>query len=142
MIDESLIVARLNDQVADLRGRVEATLDFAQLAKAPVGKAVAYVVPSGDRAGPPGHVTGYGQRHSHTILVLIGVAAVNTRGGAGAVDDLRTLREAVIGALRGWAAAGWDSAMVYASGRLLAAPPGGAWWGLFFTVDIYEDDPT
>lgn len=139
MIDEDLIVGRIGDQVVTLRGRVEATLDFGPLTKAPTGQPMAYVVPSGDRAGPPGYVTGHDQLRTHTVLVVIGVAARNTRGGAGAVGDLRDLRRRVIGALHGWQAPGWDSAMTYASGRLLAVPAGGAWWGLFFTVDTYEE---
>ncbi|SOE00675.1 hypothetical protein [Caenispirillum bisanense] len=142
MIDHAAIAARLTAQVPDLKGGVEVSLDIAEIADRPVKLPQAFLCPTGDRAGPPAHVTGHDQRLAHSLLVLLGLPSRNDPTGGGGVSALEALRRDIRAALHGWMPAGGASALIYTGGRLIAAPKGAVWWGLTFSVDTYEDDPT
>lgn len=142
MIDHDAIVARLVAQVPGLTGGVKATLDVTEIAERIVKLPEAYVCPTGDTAGPPGRVTGHDQRLTHGLLVLLGLSARNDPTGASAVAALTTLRADIRAALHGWAPPDAASALTYTGGRLVATPKGAVWWGITFTADTYEDDPT
>ncbi|PWE29967.1 hypothetical protein DDZ14_16120 [Maritimibacter sp. 55A14] len=103
------VIARLEDKVPDLAGRIEGAAELADLMRRgalPQVTPAAHVLPLGLRGGNVDTGSGlYRQETQEAIGVVITWRSYNAAAGV-ALADIRTLVGGVIGAIAGWAPAG------------------------------------
>ena len=99
-----------------------------------------YVMYSSDDALPNDAETLGAVRQLHTVGVDVIYAITNRREADGdqAVEEIETVREAVLGALVGWEPPSGDSAITYRRGRVLAFDDATLWWQDSFEVEEYR----
>ena len=100
------VIARLQERVSDLSGRIEGAAHLAQLQaqnKFPTVTPAANVISSGLQGGVPDAASGiFRQSFDETIAVILTFR--NTPGkGARALDKVESVKRAVIEAVCGWA---------------------------------------
>lgn len=137
-MDLSPIVARLRAQLTGFIA-VGSAADLDAVGNGVVPAPSCYLVPVGEVAQPNGIVGGFTQRVEVTFLVVIVSRNLTDTTGAAALAGLETLRQAVKGALVGWAPdAGNGDQVEFVSGDLVRFEQQLMWWADNFKFSTWE----
>lgn len=109
-MDVAAVIDRLNAQVAEISGRVEGALEFADLIERNVMPQVtpaAYVIPVGMRGRPADAAAGlYRQTYDDVVAVVLFISNSGDASGGGAIPEISTLVDDAVRAIAGWAPPG------------------------------------
>lgn len=135
MIDA--VITRLKTEVNAFSNRVEGAADFAGLMKRnalPQKTPAAHVLPLGLAGGQVDAVAGlFRQNFKETVSVMLTIRT-NTRTGAKALADVRTLIFDIITAIAGWAPSDEIGVFALSRGHLVNMSAGTLVYQLDFTI--------
>ncbi|MEM7668983.1 MAG: hypothetical protein AAF317_07490 [Pseudomonadota bacterium] len=125
MIDA--VIARLEDQIGELRDRVRGAGDLAELTRSnrlPQVTPAAHVVPLGLRGGQAdGGAGAYTQPYSEAIGVILTVRSQDVIAKR-VLDDLRGFILRIIDAIAGWVPPGGNAVFTFARAELASSRQG------------------
>ena len=134
MIDA--VTARLNDQVADLRGKAETVAHLADLMRS--GRlpenASAIVVPLGFKGGKPGSATGVFIQDLNEVIGVLLITSAHDKAGQKALKRIDPLIRDVVSTLAGWAPEDVTGVFQVERGKLLSLHQGRMVFQIDFSI--------
>jgi hypothetical protein len=136
MLDPSLIIERLRDEVATFAGRIggAGALEPA-LAEQDLAVPAAFVVPLDDEAGASLTAGAPTQVLTESVAVIVAVDNTSDLRGQAAAEQLDTIRTALWAALAGWTPADGYAWFEYREGGLFRIARHRVWWQFVFATD-------